>query len=215
MSYTIDLIKLKDRNHTEIGVQVLRIKNNKGEVCMFKLTKENTLLVVIDIQEKLAPVMNQEALSKAKENVKRLINGFNILNLPVVATQQYTKGLGNTIPELKELIHSEAIEKLTFSCCGEPSFLEYISKENFKNIVITGMETHICVLQTAIDLLEKGLNVFVVKDAVVSREKMNWQVGIDYMRQAGSVITVTETVLFQLLGKSGTPEFKEISKLIK
>ncbi len=182
---------------------------------MFKLSKENTLLVVIDIQEKLAPVMNQDAFLVAKENVKRLISGFNILDLPVVATQQYTKGLGDTISELKDLIKNEHIEKMTFSCCGEPTFLEFLNKNNIKNVVITGMETHICVLQTALDLLEEKFNVFVVKDAVVSRETMNWETGVEYMRQAGAVITVTETVLFQLLGKSGSPEFKAISKLIK
>ena len=182
---------------------------------MFKLSTENTLLAVIDIQEKLVPVMKQKIISKTKENVKKLINGFNILDLPVVATQQYTKGLGSTISELSELINNDAIEKLTFSCCGEPAFLDFLKKLNIKNVVITGMETHICVLQTVIDLLEKDYNVFVVKDAVVSREKMNWETGVEYMRDAGAVITITETVLFQLLKKSGTPEFKQISKLVK
>lgn len=182
---------------------------------MHKLDTNNTLLLVIDIQERLIGAMDKTIYNIAKENVIRLVKSANILNLPVFATQQYTKGLGNTIPEISNLIDTPHIEKLTFSCWDESSFKDKLKKMDINNIIVTGMETHICVLQTVIDLLESGYNVHVVNDAVASREKFNLQVGIDYMRDAGAKITVTETVLFQLLKKSGSPEFKEISKLIK
>lgn len=182
---------------------------------MYNLSIPKTALIVIDIQDRLIGAMDSKIYDAAKENVIRMVKGANILNIPVHMTQQYTKGLGSTVNEIGSLINTPHIEKLTFSCCGEPSFIEILEKDDIKNVVVCGMETHICVLQTVIDLLNHDFNVHVLKDAVVSRKKINWETGLDFMKTAGAIITVTETVLFQLLKKSGTQEFKEISKIIK
>jgi nicotinamidase-related amidase len=182
---------------------------------MYELNVENSVILVIDIQERLIPVMKEKVFKKTKANVIRLLESADILNVPVLATQQYTKGLGNTDSDIMSLIKLPYIEKITFSCCGEPNFNKTLKDKNIKNVIVTGMEAHICVLQTVVELLKYNFNVHVVSDAVISREKFNWKTGLEYMRDAGAIITVTETVLFQLLKKSGTSEFKQITKLIK
>ena len=139
-----------------------------------------------------------------------------MLNIPIVLTEQYQKGLGPTVAEIKEQLPSyQPIEKLTFNCCEEPNFLNKIKKLNKKTIILTGMEAHICVLQTCIGLLNERYNVHLVRDAVCSRAKENRKTAIEFMRDAGAVVTCTETVLFQLLKVAGTEEFKTISKRIK
>lgn len=150
------------------------------------------------------------------DNCRRLIEGATILDVPIAVTEQYPKGLGPTEEELRgALLSYEPFEKLTFSCCGEPSFTSALDALGRRTIILAGMETHVCVLQTALDLLRGGYGVHLVRDAVCSREKENWITGVDLMRDAGAVITSTETVLFQLLGKAGSEEFKAISKLVK
>jgi len=181
---------------------------------MFKLKKEDTALAVIDVQEKLIVAMDEEIYADMLSNSMKLVKGAKILGMPVVCTQQYTKGLGNTVAELAENIDGY-IEKVSFSCCGEDSFVKTLKEKGVKNVVVAGMETHVCVLQTVLDLLSEGFNVHVAADAVCSRSDFNWQVALDMMSQAGAVITCAETVLFMLLEKAGTPEFKEISKLVK
>lgn len=182
---------------------------------MFILEKNTTALAVIDIQERLIKAMNEEVLGKVTANTARLIKGANVLGLKTLCTQQYTKGLGATIPELKELLKDEHIEKTDFSCCGEQSFVDALKNSGVKNVVLCGMETHVCVLQTALDLLNAGFGVHVAADAVCSRSKFNWHTGLNFMSKAGAVVTVTETVLFQLVKRAGTPEFKEISNIVK
>jgi nicotinamidase-related amidase len=182
---------------------------------MFKLKNDDTALVVVDVQEKLVKAMDEDIYADLLANTSILVKGFNVLSAPVFATQQYTKGLGETVAELSGDIKEPAIEKATFSCCGEPDFVEKLKANNIKNVVLTGMETHVCVLQTALDLLEAGYNVHVAADSVCSRSDFNWEMGLGMMEKAGAVITCAETVLFQMLGKAGSPEFKEISKLIK
>lgn len=182
---------------------------------MFILKKKTTALVVIDIQERLIKAMDAEVLKKVTENTSRLIKGAGVLGIKTICTQQYTKGLGGTIPELKELLKEEHIEKTDFSCCGEQSFVDALKNAGVKNVVLAGMETHVCVLQTALDLLNAGFGVHVAADAVCSRSKFNWHTALNLMSSAGAVITVTETVLFQLVKRAGTPEFKEISNIVK
>lgn len=132
-----------------------------------------------------------------------------MLAIPVVLTEQYPKGLGPTVEKIRQALpEHRPLEKLTFSCCDEPTFLDAIRKLNKKTLIVTGMETHICILQTGISLLREGFNVHLVQDAGCSRTKGNW-------RDAGAVITCTETVLFQLLKIAGTEEFKAVSKRIK
>jgi nicotinamidase-related amidase len=180
----------------------------------FFLDKNNTALVIIDIQERLAAVMKMK--DAVVSNCLHLIELAKMLDIPIVLTEQYPKGIGQTVePIRKALPEYRPIEKLTFSCCDEPSFPDAIRKLNKKTLVVTGMETHICILQTSIGLLREGFNVHLVKDAVCSRTKENWKVACEFMRDAGAVITCTETVLFQLLQIAGTEEFKAISKRIK
>ena len=182
---------------------------------MFKPDKQTTALVVIDIQERLVKAMDEEVLRKITDNTARLIKGAKVLGIKTLVTQQYTKGLGATIPELAEHLNCEAIEKTSFSCCGELSFIDQLKTAGVDTVVLCGMETHVCVLQTALDLLQAGYKVHVAADAVCSRAKFNWKTALRYMEQAGAVITVTETVLFQLVGGAGRDGFKEISGLVK
>jgi nicotinamidase-related amidase len=182
----------------------------------FNLDKKKTALLIIDVQEKLYPVMDEKVYGKVKKNIINLVKGANKLNVPVFYTQQYTKGLGETDPDIKtELSEATFYEKTAFSCCGEQSFSDDFLKKDFESVIVTGMETHICVLQTVVDLVAAGFAVHVAADAVCSRDKFNWKFALEYMKDAGGISTVTETVLFQLLGKAGTEEFKYISKLIK
>lgn len=180
----------------------------------FFLDKSDTALVIIDIQDRLAAVMKVK--DEVIKNCLHLIELSKMLNIPIIVTEQYPKGLGYTVAEIKEQLPSyQPVEKLTFSCCEEPNFLNEIKKLNKRTIILTGMETHICVLQTCIGLLREGYHVHLVRDAVCSRSKENWKTGVEFMRDAGAVVTCTETVLFQLLKVAGTEEFKAISKRIK
>lgn len=180
----------------------------------FVLDRENTVLLIVDIQEKLAVVMKEK--DKVVKNNLHLIELVKMTGMPVLVTEQYPKGLGPTVSELREALpYYRPIEKMTFDCCGQPDFLDELKELNKTNVILTGMETHICVLQTCIGLVKGGINVHVVQDAICSRTKENWKTGIEYMREAGAVVTCTETVLFQLLKVAGTEEFKAISRRIK
>lgn len=178
------------------------------------LKKENAVLIVVDIQERLAVAMSEK--DRVIANTQHLIEAARLLRLPLLVTEQYPKGLGPTVDGIKDALTEYApIEKITFSCCGETSFLDAVSAGGKKQVILTGMETHVCVLQTCIDLLHAGYDVHVVSDAVCSRSSENYRTALEYMRDAGAVITCTETVLFQLLEKAGSDEFKAISKRIK
>ncbi|MCL4491737.1 MAG: hydrolase [Nitrospirae bacterium] len=180
----------------------------------FSLDANDTALLIVDIQDRLAVIM--KARDEVVKNCLHLIELAKMLDIPIVLTEQYPKGLGRTVSGIRDALPAyQPLEKLTFSCCGEPHFLDEIRKLNKKNIILTGMETHICVLQTCTGLLGDGLNVHLVQDAVCSRTKENWQTATEFMRDAGAVVTCTETVLFQLLKVAGTEEFKAISKRIK
>ena len=180
----------------------------------FKLTADDVVLVLVDIQERLAAVMNQR--QKVVDNCRRLIALCRMKNLPVILNEQYPRGLGPTISEIKEALETyDPLEKMTFSCCGGDRFSSRLAAVNRREIILCGMETHVCVLQTCLDLLEEGYAVHAVSDAVCSRTKDNSDTALELMRDAGAVITCTETVLFQLLERAGTDDFKAISKLVK
>jgi nicotinamidase-related amidase len=182
----------------------------------FTLDPSQSLLVVIDVQEKLCAAMNPEVLAQLVRNAGILLDGAAELSVPVVFTEQYVKGLGPTLGELKERVPAASChEKLTFSCCGNEAFVQQIKESGRKQIVICGMETHVCVLQTVIDLLGDGFNVHLVKDAVMSRSNDNRQTAIEAMVQAGAVPTSTESVVFQWLKVAGTDSFKKLSRLVK
>ncbi len=180
----------------------------------FFLSKDDSLLVIIDVQDKLAKVMKRR--QSVISNISHLIEMSKLLSIPIVLTEQYPKGLGITVEEIiSSLPEYKPIEKMSFNCCDDENFINVVKGYGKRKVILTGMETHICVLQTAIGLMEKGYHVHVISDAVCSRSEDNWKVGLEFMRDAGAVITCTETVLFQNLKTAGTEEFKTIIKKIK
>ena len=182
----------------------------------FFLERDKAVLVVIDVQEKLCVAMKDSVLKQLIKNAGILLESAAELKIPVLVTEQYVKGLGATMPELKDKAAlAPCYEKMAFSCCGSSEFVEALKSTGRTQVIITGMETHVCVLQTVIELREAGLDVHVVKDAVMSRSKQNWQTALQAMTLAGAIPTCTETVVFQLLKVAGTDEFKKLSKLVR
>lgn len=179
----------------------------------FTMERSDALLLVIDIQERLVAAMKYG--DQMIENTKVLVETSKVMGIPTVVTEQYPKGIGPTVPQLSSLIDNNMFfEKVTFTGCTE-DVIAAIKKTGRKKIIITGTETHVCVLQTTRDLLKLGYEVSIVKDAVCSRSKENYKTGLELLKSMGAVITTTEVVVFDLLKQSATPEFKEISKLIK
>ena len=187
-----------------------------SDVARMPLQVEKCALVVIDIQQKLLPpIFNKEQLIR---NTSLLVRLAKILKMPTLLTTQYAKGLGPTVPEISSLMDGvEAIDKLEFSCFGKDVFCSAVKSlpGNRNTMLLCGMETHICVMQTALGALEQGYLVHVASDAVGSRAESNWKVGIERMRDAGCVISSTEMMMYELLRQSGTAEFKELLKYIK
>jgi nicotinamidase-related amidase len=182
----------------------------------FMLEPEKAVLLVIDVQEKLCAAMDQDVLRQLTKNIGILLESANELAIPVVFTEQYVKGLGSTLPELKSRVPAASCyEKLTFSCCGNEAFVDQLEESGRTQVIVTGMETHVCVLQTVIELLAEGFDVHILKDAVMSRSSDNKQTAIEAMVLAGAVPTSTESVVFQLLKIAGTESFKKLSKLVK
>ena len=179
-----------------------------------KLDKENTGLLIIDVQEKLMQVMGQR--QRVADNITKLVLLSKLFDFPVILTEQYPKWLGPTLPEVAEFLPAyEPISKLHFNCCDVDAFNNRLDLEGLRNLIITGIESHICVFQTCVSILERGYTVHVPQDAVDSRTDENWHVGLDLMKQAGAVITSTETVIYQILKKAGTKKFKQMLKVIK
>lgn len=182
----------------------------------FFLDATDSVLVVIDVQERLCKAMDQQVLAGLTASAAVLLESAAELQVPVVVTEQYVKGLGATLPELQEkMAEAPRLEKMTFSCCGCSDFVEQIRATGRRQIVVTGMETHVCVLQTVIELLDAGYVVHLVQDAVMSRSEQNKLAAVGMMQQAGAVITCTESVLFQWLKAAGTDSFRKLSKLVK
>ncbi|TXH60519.1 MAG: isochorismatase family protein [Bacteroidia bacterium] len=177
------------------------------------INKETTALVVIDIQDKLMPVMQQAELIFA--NANRLLKGASILQIPSYITEQYPAGLGNTCTAIEMPSDITLVEKIAFSCMQSQQLLESWKKNNINTLILCGVESHICVLKTALDALAAGFDVRVVADAVSSRTAENKNLALERMRQSGAFIVSTEMLLFQLIQEAGTPAFKAISKLIK
>jgi len=178
------------------------------------LQREHTALVVVDVQGKLAQLMHDKAELFA--NLRRMIQGARILEVPILVTEQYPQGIGPTVAEIADLLTDvESISKTSFSCCGEDAFNVALQGLNRKQILLTGIETHICVHQTALQLIDAGYEVQVVADAVSSRTPNNKKTGLDKMQAAGAVITSTETALFELLRVAEGPQFKAVLKLVK
>jgi len=182
----------------------------------FLLDPVKAVLIVIDVQERLCAAMDESVLRQLTRNTGILLESAIELAIPVIFTEQYVKGLGPTLAELKDRAPAASChEKLTFSCCGNEAFLNQLKQSGRTQIIITGMETHVCVLQTVIELLGEEFEVHVVKDAVMSRSVDNKQTAMETMTLAGAVPTCTEAVVFQLLKIAGTESFKKLSKLVK
>ena len=177
------------------------------------LEVENTVLVVIDVQGKLAQSMHEK--DALFENIAKLIKAAGVLEIPIIQTEQYPKGLGPTVPEIAELLPGEPISKVAFSCCGEKRFVEAMEELGRKQVLLCGIETHVCVYQTAVDLLGSGYEVQVVADAVSSRTPGNKAIGLAKMKDAGAGITSVETALFELLKVAEGEKFKAILRIVK
>lgn len=179
----------------------------------FRLDRENTAILIVDVQERLAKAMNSERLARVLNRTAALAEGARTLRLPLLYTEQYPKGLGPTHPDLLPLLEgARRFEKLQFSS-AQPELLAALGSR--RQILIAGMEAHICVLQTTRDLLEKGLRPVVLRDAVLSRTDEDREAGLALARELGATVTTVEAALFELLGAAGTPEFKAISQAVK
>ena len=178
------------------------------------LKKETSALLIIDLQEKILPVIHNVEI--VIENTIKLIKGFKTLNLPIYFTEQYPKGLGPTSSKiLTELQGYNALQKMSFSCFGAEDLFNELRSRKLHQIVVSGVETHVCVQQTVLDLLANDFQVNVAADAVSSRREFDFQIALERMRTLGAEITTTESILFELLEVCGTPEFKEISRIVK
>jgi nicotinamidase-related amidase len=179
-----------------------------------RLSRAKAGLVVVDVQERLLPAIFEQ--QRVVQNTLRLIKGAAILRVPIFATEQYRKGLGPTVTEVAAAIPGFApMEKLAFSACGAGGFLTALKRRKVTEVILCGIEAHVCVSQTCLDLLDGGFRVFVAADAVSSRTPENCRFGLDRMRAAGAVIVSTEMALFELLERAGTEEFKQVLNLVK
>ena len=178
------------------------------------LKSENTGLIVVDAQEKLMQVMRDP--ERVTDRILKLLHLARVFHLPVILTEQYSKWLGPTLTPIKEALPEyDPIEKLDFNCCSVDLFNTRLKANALDNIILVGVETHICVFQTCVSLLEKGYRVHVPHHAVDSRTEDNWNIGLSLMKEAGALITSTETIIFQILKKAGTTKFKAMLKVIK
>ena len=179
-----------------------------------RIRPEDTSAIIIDIQERLLPHIFE--WDKTLQNCLKLIEGLQVLSVPLITTQQYTKGLGPTDPSVVNKIHEFSyIEKNTFSCYGEPVFKEKLALLGKKNIILCGIESHVCVLQTCLDLLDQQYLPVIAEDCVSSRKPNDKQIAIGRMRQEGARITTMESILFELTQCAGNETFKQISKIVK
>ena len=179
-----------------------------------RLLKENTLLLVIDVQEKIFATMHEQI--EMEENIIRLIKGAKAMDIPIVWTEQYTKGLGRTIKSVRNALQDyKVMEKKAFSCMGDHSIKNRIKSYGKKQILICGIEAHICVYQTALDLMERNLDVYIASDAVMSRKKLNYHLALERLRDIGAKITSVEMALFEIQKVAEGDTFKVIAELIK
>lgn len=187
-----------------------------AEIARRSLEAEQCALIVVDLQEKLLPpIWEKERLVR---NVQLLIRLAGILKIPALVTTQYAKGLGDTVPDITSMLpDTQPIDKLMFSCFGSDVFCSLLKRlpGQRTTILLSGMETHICVMQTALGALREGYLVHVASDAVSSRTELNWRIGLDRMRAAGAILSSTEMMIYELLRSSGAPAFRELLPYLK
>lgn len=198
------------------SIATAAIPAEASDVTRLALQAEHCALIVVDIQEKLLPpIFNKDELVK---NAQLLVRLANILEIPTIVTTQYARGLGRTVQEIASLLlETRPIDKLQFGCFGCGEFRSALkSLPGLRNtLLVCGMETHICVMQTVLGALNDGYLVHVASDAVGSRVRWNWEIGLDRVRAAGAVISTTEMMIYELLRSSGTPQFKEMLPYLK
>jgi nicotinamidase-related amidase len=189
---------------------------DSAELARRALDPDQCALIVVDIQEKLLPpIWEKERLVR---NAQLLIRLAGVLKIPALVTTQYMKGLGNTVPEISALLpETPPIDKLMFSCFGSDAFCSLLKRlpGQRTTVLLCGMETHICVMQTALGALREGYLVHVASDAVSSRTELNWRIGLERMRAAGAILSSTEMMIYELLRSSGAPAFKELLPYLK
>lgn len=179
-----------------------------------KLDRTRAAVVVVDVQERLLPTMHDSPTLVVR--VTQLVKGACLLEVPVLVTEQYPKGLGPTVASiLAALPGVSPLEKQAFSCCGADRFVPALRAREVRDVVLCGIEAHVCVCQTALDLLQQGFRVFVVADATASRAPANHALALDRMRQAGAWVISVEMALFEMLGQASGPAFKQILHIIK
>lgn len=181
----------------------------------YPLTREDSVLLVVDIQERLAAAMSEADRALVYANTKRLIDGCSVLSVPVAVTEQYPKGLGSTVNDITLSPSIPRFEKIAFDALSEPVLADHISALGRKTVIIAGMEAHICVFFTAMHFVKKGFNVAVVSDAVCSRDAAHRETALLQLRQSGCLVVPSETVLFSLAERGGTDQFRKISALVK
>ena len=199
-----------------ISSEVSTPATDYAELARRTLAAEQCALVVIDIQEKLLPPIFQK--EQLVRNAQLLIRAAGILKIPTLVSTQYSKGLGSTIPEITSLLNgTESVDKTLFSCFGSDVFCTLLKRlpGQRSTLLLCGMESHICVMQTALAALREGYLVHVASDAVSSRTEWNWKVGLDRMRAAGAVISSTEMVIYELMRSSSSAAFKELLPHLK
>lgn len=180
----------------------------------FVATREESLLLIVDFQQAMLKAI--DSWEKVARKVNQLIRAANILDVPILLTEQYKKGLGETHPEvLREIPSPTVFQKEHFSACLEPDFLPTVQAFRRGKIVVVGMETHVCVLQTCLDLIASGFQVHLVADAVASRVNENREIGVDLLRQAGAVVSSAEIVIFQWARRANTDDFRKILPIVK
>ena len=178
------------------------------------LDRQKTALLVIDVQEAINAVMHTGDL--VVESVVKLIKACKILSVPIFITEQYPKGLGPTETKVREVLGDQIpIQKMSFSCCHSDDLVSQLRAVGAKQVIVAGIESHVCVLQTALDLIAMGFQVHLPKEATSSRKEMDYLTALERMQNAGVIITTVEASLFELLEEAGTPEFREVSRLIK
>lgn len=194
----------------------LTLSSDASEVARLPLEVAQCALIVVDIQQKLLPpIFNKDSMVR---NAQLLVRLARILDLPVLVTTQYQKGLGSTVPEIASLLDGvSSIDKMEFGCFGSEVFRSALKAlpGQRNTVLLCGMEAHICVMQTALGALNDGYLVHVASDAVGSRAEWNWKVGLDRMQAAGAVISSTEMMMYELLRCSGTPAFKQLLPYLK
>ena len=178
-----------------------------------RLLEDETLLLIIDVQQKL--ISNIKGYQKLVFNIKKLIDACNLLNVRIAITEQNPLKLGMTLESLLEKNEYPKFEKMEFSCSENKSFMNYINEYNFKNIIVCGIESHICILQTSIDLLQKGLNILIPRDAIGSRNEIDNDTAFLRLILSGAVASTTESLICELCKTSNRKEFREVSKILK